>query len=32
MPNSVCASNRQQAATLRVAKNQRQWSRSSTLA
>jgi len=32
MPNSVCASNRQHAATSRVAKNQRQLSRPSTLA
>ncbi len=31
-PNSVCASNRQHAASFRVAKNQRQWSRPSTLA
>jgi hypothetical protein len=31
-PNSACASNRQHAATFRVAKNQRQWSHPSTLA
>lgn len=31
-PNSVCASNRQHAASFRIAKNQRQWSRPSTVA
>src|SRR5262245_1844782 len=29
-PNSACAGNRQHAATFRVAKNQRQWSRPAT--